>query len=230
MKRLWAAVQFDVRFQFRHGFYTVYVLVCVLYWVLLYFIPKGHKETVTMLLTFSDPSAVGLILAGGIVLLEKDQGIHASLFATPLRLQEYLLAKAISISLLSLASAWAIHGVAIGLSDNPLLFSTGVALTSSMITLLSIGVVANTQSINGFILLSQLYALPFVIPLLGLFGIVSPYLYAIIPTTGSLVLLRSAFESVSYTEIAFALLILLLGNYFVFTWARRSFSQKIFCN
>ena len=227
MRRTIHAVLFDIRFQLRHGFYGVYVLICVLYWLLLYYIPSENKEQITLLLTFSDPSAVGLILAGGIVLLEKDQGIHASLFVTPFRLWEYLLAKAISLSILSLSAAWVIHASALGMPDNPFLFSLGVLLTSSMITLLSIGVVVRTPSINGFILLSQLYALPFILPLLGFFGIGPASLYAIIPTSGSLLLLKSSYASVSAGEIVYAVLILLLGNIAVFIWAQRSFSRQM---
>ncbi|WP_027084496.1 hypothetical protein [Cohnella panacarvi] len=230
MSRLLSAIKFDFRFQLRHGFYGVYVLVCSIYWVLLHYVPTGYKETVTLLLTFSDPSAVGLILAGGIVLLEKDQGIHASLFATPLQLKEYLLAKSISLSLLSLSAAWAIHGFGLGMPDHPVLFSLGVLLTSSMITLLSIGAVVRSQSINGFILLSQLYVLPFTLPLLGFFEIGPSSLYAIIPTSGSLLLLRSSYSTLTAGQIGYSLLILLLGNFLIFKWAHRSFGRQVLRN
>jgi len=226
MRRTATAIFFDFRFQLRHGFYGVYVLICALYWLLLRWIPIDSKEEVTLLLTFSDPSAVGLILAGGIVLLEKDQGVHASLFATPLRLREYLLAKAISLSFLSLCAAWAIHAFSLGLPNHPILFSLGVLLTSSMITLLSIGAVVRTESINGFLLLSQLYALPLALPLLGFLGIGPPALYAIIPTYGSILLLRSSYESLPAGEVGYAVLLLCIGNIFVYLWARKSFGRQ----
>ncbi|MGF7048930.1 fluoroquinolone transport system permease protein [Paenibacillus sp. DS2015] len=221
------AVLNDIRFQWRHGLYWVYMLVCVLYLLLIHFIPAEHKETVTMLLTFSDPSALGLILAGGIVLLEKDQGIHDSLFVTPLRLLEYLLAKAISLSLLSLTAAWVIHIFSLGVPVAPIRFSLGVFLTSVLFSLLSIGIVVRTRSINGFILLSQLYSLPFVIPLFGFFGIGRKELYFLFPTEGSLLLLQSSYRYVSLWETVYALVILLLASVGVFYWAYRSFQQKI---
>lgn len=227
MKRTFIAVLFDVRFQLRHGFYGVYVFICALYWLLLSFIPPDYKEMITLLLTFSDPSAVGLIIAGGIVLLEKDQGIHGSLFVTPLRLWEYLLAKALSLSILSLSAAWAIHAFALGMPDHPTLFSLGVLLTSSLFTLLSIGVAVRTQTINGFILLSQVYAMPLILPLLGLFDIGPVGLYTIIPTSGSLLLLSSSYVSLKAVEVVYAVTILLLGNIAVFLWTQRSFRRNM---
>jgi fluoroquinolone transport system permease protein len=227
MRRAMMAALFDIRFQARHGFYGVYALICAIYILLLYYSPSKYKETIALLLTFSDPGAIGLIVAGGIVLLERDQGIHASLFVTPIRLWEYLLAKTLSLSLLSLSAAWVIHGCAIGLPEHPLLFSLGVVLTSSLFTLLSIVAVVRTETINGFIMLSQLYALPFTLPILGLFGLGPASLYAVFPTSGSLVLLRSAYSDLTAGEVGYSVTILLLGNAALFLWAQRSFGQRV---
>ncbi|MHA6481613.1 fluoroquinolone export ABC transporter permease subunit [Paenibacillus sp. strain BS8-2] len=227
MRRLIRTAIFDLRFQLRHGFYGVYGLIIALYLLLLYYVPDKHKELVSMLLTFSDPSAVGLIVVGGIVLLERDQGIHDSLFATPVRLWEYLGAKAVSISFLSLAAAWVIHSGAHGLPEHPVLFSIGVVLTSTLFTFLSIAVVAKAATINGFIMLSQLYALPFIIPLLGLMGFGPMMLYVAIPTNGSLMLLSSAFSPLTATEVGYAIIILLIGNAVVYMWAQHMFRRRI---
>jgi fluoroquinolone transport system permease protein len=225
--RMLMMIMNDIRFQWRHGFYILYILVCSIYLILLHTIPIHYKETVALLLTFSDPSALGLILAGGIVLLEKDQGIHDCLFVTPLRLREYLLAKAISLSLLSVLSAWVIHTFALGIPSSPFLFTISVMLTSSLFTLLSIGVVVRTQSVNGFILLSQLYALPFALPLLGFLGKGNMFVYLIIPTEGSLLLLKSMIRQISIGEAIYAIIILSVGNVLVYYWAQYSFKRSI---
>lgn len=228
--RMFMTIFHDIRFQWRHRFYFVYLFVCSIYLVLLNTIPARFKESVALLLTFSDPSALGLILAGGIVLLEKDQGIHDSLFVTPIRLREYLLAKAISLSILSILSAWIIHGFSIGVPASPFHFTIAVMLTSSLFTLLSIGIVVRSQSINGFILLSQLYALPFALPLLDFFNIGPRFLYLIFPTEGTLLLLESIVRKVSVGETIYAIIILIIGNVFVFWWAQQSFKRKILMN
>ncbi|MDQ0196612.1 fluoroquinolone export ABC transporter permease subunit [Paenibacillus wynnii] len=222
-----SAFAFDVRFQWRHGFYGVYLVVCAFYWVLMHFVPEVHKEKVMVLLTFSDPSALGLIFAGGIILLERDQGIHDSLFVTPIRTREYLLAKAGSFSLLSLLSAWVIHLLTMGIPESPFSFSAGILLTSSFMTLLSIGVVARCQTINSFILLSQVYALPFVLPLLGYFNVWESKLFLLLPTEGTLRLLQSAYSTLILRDYLYSLLVLSVWNYAVYVWARRSYEQHI---
>lgn len=221
------AFAFDVRFQWRHGFYGVYVFVCACYWVLLHFIPEVYKEKALLLLTFSDPSALGLIFAGGIVLLERDQGIHDSLFVTPIRTREYLLAKAGSLSLLSLLSAWVIHLLTMGIPESPFCYSVGILLTSSFMTLLSIGVVVRCKTINGFILLSQVYALPFVLPLLGYLGVWDSEIFLLLPTEGTLRLLQSAFSSLSLSSQLYSFCILLIWNYGVYVWAKRAYEEHI---
>ncbi len=221
------AFLYDVRFQWRHRFYHAYMLVCALYLVLLHFIPEGYRDSVTTALTFSDPSALGLLFAGGILLLEKDQGVHDSLFVTPFRLKEYLLAKAASLAVLSLAAAWTIHLFSSGLPASPVLFSLGVLLTSSLFTFLSIGVVVRCRSINGFILMSQVYAAAFTVPLLGFFGVWETEWYRLLPTEGSLMLLKSAFQPVSLGGTLYAVMILSVWNALIFVWAERSFAQKV---
>lgn len=222
-----SAIASDMKFQIRHGFYGVYLLVCGLYVLLLHFLSPGYKEKAALLLTFSDPGALGLIMAGGIVLLEKDQGVHDSLFVTPLRLREYLIAKAVSISVISLCAAWAILVLSLGIPAAPVRFSIGILLTSGLFTLLSVGIVARAQSINGFILLSQLFSLPLAIPLLGFFGIGPDIIYGFFPTHGSLVLLESAYRPVSSMETFYAIAVLLVGNAAVYIWAYRSFERRI---
>lgn len=225
--RAWNAFAFDVKFQWRHGFYGAYVLVCAIYGVLLHFIPDGYLQQVVLLLTFSDPSALGLIFAGGIVLLERDQGIHDPLFVTPIRTREYLLGKALSLSMLSLLAAWVIHLSSVGLPASPFSFSAGIILTSSFITLVSIGAVVRCRTVNHFILLSQAYILPFLLPLLGYFGLWESKLFLLLPTEGTLRLLKSAFLRLSFAECIYSICILLIWNYAVYKWALRSYEQHV---
>jgi fluoroquinolone transport system permease protein len=221
------ATGFDVRFQIRHGFYGVYVLVCGLYVLLLHYVSPEYKERTALLLTFSDPGAIGLLLAGGIVLLERDQGVHDSLFVTPLRLREYLIAKAVSISIMSSSSAWAIQWFALGPPKMPVHFTLGVALTSCLFTFLSIGIVTRAQTINGFIWLSQLYSFPLAAPLLGFFGIGPSAFYRIFPTQGSLLLLEAAHRPVPLVETLYAVAVLSAGMLAAYAWAHRSFERRV---
>ncbi|MBN1465987.1 hypothetical protein JXA02_09510, partial [candidate division KSB1 bacterium] len=97
--------RYDVLFQFRHGFYFIYLLVSAIYIIALFNIPTAQRLVVTNLLVFSDTSVLGLTFVGAILLLEKQQRILHSLFVTPLKLSEYLLAKVLSLSLIALLAS-----------------------------------------------------------------------------------------------------------------------------
>jgi len=225
--RFLTAFAFDIKFQWRHGFYMVYAIVCACYWILLTFIPDKHLEKSVIILTFSDPSALGLILAGAILLLERDQGVHDPLFVTPLRTRDYLFAKVASLSVLSLIAAWVIHATSSGYPESPILFSIGVMLTSSLMTLISIGVVVRYQTINGFIIMSQVYAFPLVLPLLGFFDVWDTWLYNVFPTQGTLLLLQSGHSRLSIDQVIYALFILSIWNYVIYNWANHSYRKYI---
>jgi fluoroquinolone transport system permease protein len=220
------AAWFDVRFQWRHGFYYAYLLVCVLYVVLLRFVQEGIRDEVAVLLTFSDPSALGLIFAGGILLLERGQGIHDALFVTPVRLGEYVWAKMVSLGVLSLAAAWAIHLPTVGVPEGALFFSIGVVLTSWFFTLLGLGVAVKYRSINGFIIASQVYSIVFTVPLLGYLRWWDSGLYRWLPTHGSLLLLNASYRAGAW-EAMFATFVLGGWVALAFLWARRELERAI---
>ncbi|AVV58406.1 ABC transporter permease [Paenibacillus glucanolyticus] len=218
---------FDLRFQWRHGFYYVYIFVCICYWILLRFVPETYQEITAIVLTFSDPAALGLIMAGGMVLLERDQGVHDPLFVAPVHLRDYLLAKAFSLSLLSLATGWVIHMATGTIPDSPFAFSTGIVLTSTFMTLLSIGIAARQRTINGFILMAQVYAIPLVLPLFGFLQLWHTDLFMFLPTEGTLRLLVSPGDGLSAGSVLFSVCLLLLWNIAAYFWAYRSYTRHV---
>ncbi|MFS0727439.1 ABC transporter permease [Paenibacillus sp. 1P07SE] len=206
----WRLLRFDVRFQVRHRFYSVYLVIIACYIGLLHTLPDTMTDKALVLLTFSDPSALGLLFAGGIILLERAQGVWDSLFATPIRLGEYLLAKCLSLGLLSLSAAFAIHVPVNGLPASTFYYTTGVVLTSCFFTLLGIAAALASRSINGFLIRSQAYALVFAAPLLGYLDMYRTPLYKLLPTEGSLTLIGGAVHRITPGEGAYAISALLL--------------------
>src|SRR5690554_5975368 len=97
--RLLHAVWADIRFQFKQGFYLVYVLITITYLIILSFLPEEILSVGLPLVIFSDPSVLGLFFIGGIIMLEKMQGILSVLVVSPLRTTEYILSKVISLAL-----------------------------------------------------------------------------------------------------------------------------------
>lgn len=208
--RIWRLFLFDVRFQWRHGLYLVYLLVCIVYIGGLSVIPEAYLEKTLVLLTFSDPSALGLILAGGTLLLEKNQGILNNLFATPVKALEYVIAKCFSFSCLSLCAALVIHLSSAGWPASFIQFLLAIVLTSSFFTLLGVAAAIKSRSINSFLIWSQLYALVFILPVLGYLGWFTTSLYALLPVKGTLMLLQGAFQPLSGSDFIYSVFLLLI--------------------
>jgi len=225
--RFISAFVYDVKLQFRHGFYYAYALVCVVYMLLLQALPPSFRETTATLLTFSDPSVLGFFFIGGLVLLEKGQNIHDNLFVTPYKLEEYLGSKTLSLTVLSLLSSLAIHISAFGVTSHLFAFMVGIGLTSSFFTLIGLGVAARSQTMNGFFLRSMLYTTVFFVPLLEVMGGWSSPLFALMPPKASLMLIGAAFAPLHGAGWIYALAVLVAWNILAYVWTRRLFDRHI---
>ena len=73
----------DAQLQLRQGFYAAYALVSAAYIALLRALPDEATATLAPLVIFSDPAVFGFFCAGALLLLERDEGVHAALFTTP---------------------------------------------------------------------------------------------------------------------------------------------------
>ncbi|AZS15794.1 ABC transporter permease [Paenibacillus lutimineralis] len=225
--RMAGAIAYDIKLQHRHGFYYAYLVISLFYIMLLRLLPASSREMADVLLTFTDPSMLGFFFIGGLVLLEKGHDIHNTLFVTPYKPEEYMMSKTLSLTLLSMISSYLIHVSQFGFSTNPLLFMTGVFLTSVFFTLAGMGVAFRCRSLNGFFFLSTLVTFVFMLPIMDFLHIWSTPIYYILPTQGSFLLLRSAFEPVPWLQILYAVLLLAGWIGLAFLWVRYSFRKFI---
>jgi fluoroquinolone transport system permease protein len=141
----------DVRFQFKYGFYFLYLVFTVLYISLLFALPGTWREKAAILMIFSDPAAMGLYFMGSIVLFEKGERVLNSIAISPVKPCEYVAAKLASIGVISTAVGLFI-GVSGGTTANLLWFVAGVFIGSCLFSAIGMIVAANTASLNQFIL------------------------------------------------------------------------------
>lgn len=140
----------DIRFQFKYGFYLLYLLFTVIYVSLLHLLPGAWKEPAAVLMIFSDPAAMGLYFMGAIVLFEKSERVLSSLAVSPIKPTEYVAAKLLSIALIAVLVALGI-GLGGGVLSAPFSFVTGVFLGSCLFSSVGIILAANIASLNQFI-------------------------------------------------------------------------------
>jgi len=225
--RLISATLADMRFQLKHGFYLVYVIITIMYLIILSFLPENIFSVALPLVVFSDPSVLGLFFIGGIILLEKGQGVLMVLVVSPLRSSEYILAKVISLTLISLLAAFAITFFSHYPTVNWLLLLISTILTSSVFTLMGIMINAGCNTVNQYMLKTIPYMLLFILPCFSLLGFPYSWVFTIIPSVAALKLMLGAYHGISWVE-ASALTVYLLGFcYLLLHLTIRVFEKKI---
>lgn len=182
----------DVRLQLRHGFYGAYLVLTASYVLLLRRLPDEAEAVAAALVVFSDPSVFGFFCVGALLMLERDEGVHAALFTTRASPGAYVLAKAGSLSLLALLTSSAIPVMAgVPFAAAPL--AAGVALTATLFILLGIAAGCRFRTFNRFALGGGVGLLALAAPLLPYFRLLDAPPLALLPSYASLVLIGGAF-------------------------------------
>lgn len=92
-----ALLRADCRMLWRHGVVVLYVFLSLLYIALLRFATaQDERPRFTALLLLTDPATLSLFFMGAIVLYEKNQHIHAELYAGGVKPASYVLSKCVS--------------------------------------------------------------------------------------------------------------------------------------
>ncbi|MCI1965192.1 MAG: ABC transporter permease [Oscillospiraceae bacterium] len=141
----------DVRFQFKYGFYFIYLFFSILYIGLLFALPRMWREKAAVIMIFTDPSAMGLYFMGSMVLFEKSERVLNSIAVSPVKPWEYVISKLFSIGLISSVVSLAI-GIPAGIVINPFFFIFGVFLCSCLFSAVGLMIACKITTLNQFIL------------------------------------------------------------------------------
>ena len=165
----------DIRYQMKYGFYLLYAFISAIYIALLFILPAEYKRTAASVLILSDPSMLGVFFIGGIWLLERSEGLLSLWGITPLLPIEYILSKALSLSLISTLSAVLIVLLAFQGSCHYFLLTAGVFTGSMVFTLSGLLVATYSRSVNHYMLIATMPAVLLTAPaILSAFGITCP--------------------------------------------------------
>ena len=219
-------VKYDLMFQFRHGFYYAYTVVTLLYILIVRFMPELYQPMVVTLLLFSDPCIMGFFFVGAIIILERDQNIHQSLFVTPLTITKYLISKSVVFAVLTLITGYVIVVFTIGLV-NFLPLTISLFLSSIFFTLLGISASVRAKSLNRFLILSPVYLLLFFAPLMEYLNFFTLSLTYGMPSRATLVLLEGTFRPLSMGEWLYGVGFLLFSIFLAYLWAVKSYKDYI---
>lgn len=149
MLRCLALTKGDIRFQWKYGFYSIYIVLVLLYSGVLALLPASIRPIACDLMVYSDPAAMGMFFMGAIVLLEKSQRVLNTIAVSPVTAAEYILGKMCSIGAISL-----LVGLILLLpvrTNHLLLSGIGILAASFCFTLCGIIVGTKVSSLTGYI-------------------------------------------------------------------------------
>ena len=227
MKRLLASIRLDVRLQFRNGFYYAAAFVAVLSVLLLSQLPDASLAWLLPLFVMNNLIINNFYFVAGLVLLEKGEGTLEAQVVTPLRTDEYLASKAMTLALLSLLETLLIAGLTAGLNFNVLILSAGVTVMAIFFMLTGFIVVARYDSINEYLLPSVLYTALLALPLLPYVGVAESRLFYLHPLQPMLLLLQTAFRPAAAWQLTYGVVYSSLWLVLIYHFSRRTFHRFV---
>ncbi len=205
MTRLWTQIRWDVTLQMRNGFYLATAFVTVIWALIL-------AQAGTLDLRWLLPSLLlgNLLLGtfyfiGGLVLLERGEGTLVAQVVTPLRIEEYLAAKVVTLTALAGVETFVLVPLLAGWDFNIWLLGVGVVLASALYCLAGFIAVARYTAINEYLLPSGLVVALLWVPLLADLAQWWPALFYLHPMSAPLVLLEAALGTASPEQVLYGL-------------------------
>jgi len=193
---------------------------------------KGQTQVHSVLLFF-DPAVIGIVFVGALILFEKSENVLQALVITPMKTDEYILSKIISLTILSIISGllfMSLMAIFNNTDFNILFLLTGIILTSVMLILVGVILVSRVMSVNGYMLgmIVGFLGLSFP-PLLNLFGLFESPIFYLWPTQASFILFNGVFNSsnLELWEILYGVLYQLIWIAALYILAKKAFYKYI---
>ena len=234
MSNLKNMLKWELVLLYRYKIIHISILSVVLYFLTTQAVQSLKGQTqVHSLLLFFDPALIGIMFVGALVLFEKSENVLQALVITPMKTDDYLLSKIISLTTLSVISATIFMALMIifnNISFDLFFLATGIILTSVMLILFGFILVSRVNSINGYLLG---LGLGFIIltfpPLLQLFGIYDSPVFYIWPTEASFILFDGVFNSARLEtwEIAYGIFYQIFWIVLFYYLAKKAFYKYI---
>jgi fluoroquinolone transport system permease protein len=225
MTRLAATLQTDVRVQLRNGFYlaTAFVVACSI--TLLRWLPNDVAALLLPVVLLENILINTFYFVSALLLLERGEGTLAAQSVTPLRGDEYLASKVMTLTALSLVESLLIATAVVGLDGRLLVMSLGIALAAIPFCLAGVALIVHYESINEFIMPSVLYTAVLSLPILGYFGVGAREWYLLHPIQGSLELMQMQTPYIP-ARLAYSVGYPLLWLVPIFLWSRRALRRS----
>lgn len=227
MSRLAATLRYDVRLQIRNGFYWAVAFLLAMLLIVISQLPAFDWRPVLPPLILGNLLTATFYFMAGLVLLEKGEGTLEAQIVTPLRVEEYLGSKLVTLTALSIAENLVIAVIVVGTGFRVVPLLLGIVLASALYCLAAFPAAVRYGSINELLFPTVLWTLLFTLPILQYAGVVDTPLMYLHPFQAPLVLLRGAISPLRLWEWAYAIGYGGLWIGIAFAWCRHAFRRFV---
>jgi fluoroquinolone transport system permease protein len=228
MTQLKTMLKWDIILQSRYKIIHLSILSVLIYFVTLVAIPSMNTVQFKTMYLFFDPILIGIMFVGALVLFEKTENTLQALNITPMERRNYFFSKIISLTLLSIISAFLFLFLSHGLYFEYFYMLSGIILTSVFLILLGFILVARCNSINEYLLMMMLaFILLFIPPLLDITGIYENIIFYLWPSQAAFLLVEGVFGSLSPTDTIYAVAYLCIWITACYYIANKAFYKYI---
>ncbi len=227
MKKFLWALRWDFIRQVRYNIAFIVLGVTLVYLGVLELIPFGEfKPWVLTFILYTDPTILGMLFVGSLLLFEQSEGTLSAIVVTPLQRSHYLWSKALSLTVMALLSSIAIVAGSYGWQFNWMYLILGVVLSSLLFSFIGLCVVFYVRSFNAYIIRLVIYFLPLSLPLLNFLEVTDTFWFYLIPTQATLLLLEGSFNGIAPWQAIYSIAYLTIATVVVHWGALRIFRKK----
>jgi fluoroquinolone transport system permease protein len=229
MSRLIASMKLDATVQWRNRFYAIGIALSLLlgFGLSQAFERAALGEVIPLLFLFAIGGTT-LLYVAGLVIFEKGEGTLDALIVSPLRLDEYMVSKLVTLTFIAVLESLLIVAVAYGLTGfNAVLLVAGLVLIGVQLTLVGFIMIVRYDSITDFLIPVLVVSLVLELPFLYFTGISSSPLWLIIPTSAPTMLLWGAWNPLETWQIIYGLVYSAVTIGVAYRWALLAFRKHI---
>jgi fluoroquinolone transport system permease protein len=230
---LQSLIKWDFKLQTSYGIIPIYILVAVLYVLILWLLPFPSSQLTELLifLIFTDPVLLGFLFCAVLVYFERSENVLQALVTTPMQAKHYLISKVFTLSFMALYVSILVAIFPYAIENDfewirLIYLIIGVFLTAAVGVLMGYIIGAKYKTFNEYLIMMMPYMLFLMIPLLSVMGATPDYwFYYLIPSHGTLFLLKATWYEVKTWQIVYGIISLIVWIGILFKIALNSYEK-----
>lgn len=207
--RIGSSLRWDITLQMRNGFYIVSLLLALLFIGVFWYVPRDVVRYLFPAVVLGNILVNGFFYMAALLLFEKEEGSLVAVRLTPLRPWQYLVAKCVSLSALTLLETAVLLAALLGTTVHWGWVITAVLLNTTLFALLGFLLAVRYRGLNDFLLPAVAVCTLLFLPLLDYFDLVhTPFLTALFylhPGQAMLMLWRGALDTAVDWQLLYGL-------------------------